>query len=116
MNKYQKEMLINAVHIEDDKLREKIFEMIYILPQRKKHDSGYKMMYVLGTATDKKTYLIATFSDVVEFENILKNKNFIDIHIDILYDGIIQFWCRRNNFKVEFNLSTCEFSLIERER
>ena len=87
---------------------------IFIIQQRKLHDSGFRMMYIIGHKKDfEKYYLIATYSDVVIFENLYnKNKAIQDIHLDINKNGIIHIWSNRNTFKCEWiDVSTCSLEV-----
>ena len=47
MNKSAKELLDKCIKLEMDK-KLPLFKGIYIIQQRKLHDSGYRMMYVIG--------------------------------------------------------------------
>ena len=102
MNKKQTELLEKSIKVKiDDKLP--LFKGIIIIQQRKLHDSGYRMMYVIGHTEydegkkDFNYYLIGTFSDVIDFQptfdDLLKhNYDMCDIHLDIDSSGIIHIW------------------------
>lgn len=104
MNKAQKELLDKCIEVEmGDKLPP--FKGIYIIQQRKLHESGYRQMYVIGQterekdAKDSKYYLIGTYSDVIDFqpvwEKYLHNDSGLgvcDLHLDIDRNGIIHIW------------------------
>ena len=47
MNESGKELLNKCIKLEMDK-KLPLFKGIYIIQQRKWHDSGYRMMYVIG--------------------------------------------------------------------
>ena len=83
---------------------------ICIIQQRKLHDSGYRMMYVIGHNKDfDKFYLLATYSDVVIFSGLYSGKGIEDLHLDINAHGIIHIWSNRKTFKCEWiDVSTCE--------
>ena len=109
----QKELLKKSIKVDRLKGIENLVG-IFIIQQRKLHDSGYRMMYVIGHKKDfKKYYLIATYSDVVIFENLYKeDKTIKDIHLDISANGIIHIWSNRNTFKCEWiDVSTCNLEV-----
>lgn len=78
-----------------------IFHYIYVLPTRRKHDSGYYQMEIYGEILDKETeenkfYKLASFSDVIDISFILGNYQRFDrpISIDFPCQGIIRFFPR----------------------
>ena len=112
MNKFQKELLEKCKHIGIDE-ETPLFNDIYILPTTRKHESGYKIMYVVGL--DRKNnqyYLLDTFCDVVNIGNFIKSLKGIDI--DILDNGIIHLWNNYQLFKSIYRVSSCTFDLVER--
>ena len=124
MNKSSKELLDKCIKL---KIYDKfpLFKGIYIIQQRKLHDSGYRMMYVIGHTEydkDKKScdyYLIGTYSDVVDFQPIfdkyLKNNyDMCDIHLDIDTNGLIHIWTNsEKHFRIECPfVSSCTLEII----
>lgn len=124
MNIKQEEMLkkcINVNRIETIPY----FKGIFIIQQRKLHDSGYRMMYVIGHTEydeimkDFRYYLLSSCSDVVDFNpiiNNLLNRNYdmCDLHLDIDKNGIIHIWTNSNkylNCEVP-NVSSCMFEIV----
>ena len=101
MNKVQKELLEKATDIRPDS-KLPLFKGIYIIQQKKLHDSGYRMMYVIGhTDYDERIkdfnyYLIGTYSDVVDFISWRGNPSISDLHLDINKNGIIHIWTNDN--------------------
>lgn len=103
-----------------------LFNGIYIIQQRKLHDSGYRLMYIIGyTEYDKelkdyKYYLISCCSDVIDFEPIFdkllaKNYDMCDLHLDINKNGLIHIWTnsdKRLNCKYGFHLSSCGLEVV----
>ena len=77
MNKEQEKILKKCINVNEVETIP-YFKGIYIIQQRKLHDSGYRMMYVIGhTEYDKsikdfRYYLLSSCSDVIDF-----NKNLI---------------------------------------
>jgi hypothetical protein len=113
MNKKQQEMIEKAERVNLEVLREIEFDTVYILPQNKKHESGYKMMYVIG-CKDNTEYLIATYSDVIDFNYF--NPKAGDLHMDIEDNGIMRFWSNNYKIKVIYNSSCCMLEFIKKEK
>ena len=112
MNKFQKEILDKCEKVKfDDELP--LLDMLYILPTQRKHDSGYKIMYIVGINCKKeKYYLLDTYCDVVDLGYFYNNVK--DLHIDIKENGIIRLWSNRQLFKSEFRVSCCTFDMVEK--
>ena len=123
MNKGQKEFLEKVKKTEwGEELP--LFRGIFIIPQRKLHDSGYKMMYVVGHTDyneDKKDfdyYMLATYSDVIDFAPIFDkyikgNFEMCDLHLDINKSGIIHIWTHSSK-KLKCtcsHISSCSFEV-----
>lgn len=124
MNKAQKEMLNKCIELKRED-KKPLFKGIYILQQRKLHDSGYRMMYVIGhTDYDKelkdfKYYLLQTYSDVIDFQPIFdkyicNNYDMCDLHLDIDKNGIIHIWTNSDKkLNCEYlYISSCTFEII----
>lgn len=114
MNKFQKELIEKCKevsHFEDTPL----FDDIYVLPTTRKHDSGYKILYVIGqTRKDDTYYLLDTYCDVVDFGEF--NSMIKDLHIDVLNNGIIHYWSNYQQFKSIFRVSNCTFEMINKTK
>lgn len=125
MNKESQKLLDKAIHLQyDDKIP--LFKGIYIIQQRKLHDSGFRLMYVIGhTEYDKelkdyKYYLISCCSDVIDFEPIfdklLSGKyDMCDLHLDINKNGLIHIWTnsdKKIHCKYGLHLSSCSLEII----
>ena len=114
MNKFQKEFLEKCIEV---KISDEtpLFDDVYILPTNRKHDSGYKIMNVVGLdRKENKYYLLDTYCDVVnfgEFESSVK-----DLNVDILENGIIHYWSNYKKFRSCFRVSSCTFEMIKREK
>ena len=124
MNKASKELLDKTIKLTfGDNIP--LFKRIFIIQQRKLHDSGYRMMYVIGhTEYDKdikdfKYYLLSSCSDVIDFEpifqNLLKrNYDMCDLHLDINKNGLIHIWTNSNKYLnccYPF-VSSCSFEIL----
>lgn len=112
MNKWQKELLdkCKEVTIDEDV---PLLDTIYILPTTKRHESQYKIMYVVGKAKDD-FYLLDRYCDVVDIGEIFSRYTLKNIHIDIPENGIIRLWNRSQKFKSTFRLSSCTFEVSEK--
>lgn len=124
-NKQAQELLDKAIKL-TYKDTIPLFRGIYIIQQRKLHDSGYRMMYIIGyTNYDKKIddfkyYLISSCSDVVDFEPIFENllaRNYdmCDLHLDIDRNGLIHIWTRSDkklSIRHGVGLSSCSFEIV----
>jgi len=99
---------------------------IFIIQERTLHDSGYRLMNIIGhTEYDKeindfKYYLISCCSDVVDFSPLFDkyikgNYDMGDIHLDINRYGIIHIWTNSNKWLKCWgtNLSSCSFEFVD---
>jgi hypothetical protein len=95
--------------------RDILIDGIYILPTRRKHDSGYKVMEIIVHTVDDKFYNIDTICDVVDFESYWNNIKISDLHIDIdPNNNLIHLWSFKQYFKVIHNMSNCSFEVVDR--
>lgn len=98
---------------------------IYIIQQRKLHDSGYRLMYIIGHSEYKKDikdfeyYMLSCCSDVVDFEpvfnNLLqRNYDMSDLHLDINKNGLIHIWTNSEKYLITdyYNLSNCSLTIV----
>lgn len=94
---------------------------IYIIPTKFKHDSGYKIMYIVGHTPFRRKeeteyYLLDTCCDVVDFDNFLNSMLINDLHLDMTTGGIIHIWSNRQNMKSIFRVSSCSFEMVNKEK
>jgi hypothetical protein len=111
MNKFQKELLEKCKEVKIDE-NVPLLDGIYILPTTRKHDSGYKIMNIVGY-TDDEYYLLDDMCDVVDLGDVIQ-KCIKDIHIDISDNGIIHLWSNYQVFKSQYRCSSCTFDLVDR--
>ena len=112
-----KEKLENAKNLKfDDKIH--IFDWIYFVPQRRKHDSGYNMMEIYGVVFNSKTleekiYKLSSASDVIDFDKCINNNNRF-LSIDIPEYNIIRVFPRDSrNLKIDFfNISSFRIEIV----
>lgn len=114
MNKFQKELLKKCKHVKIDE-KMPFLDDIYILPTNKKHDSGYKIMYIVGqNRKNNEYYLLDTMSDVVNFGGL--DKYIRNLNVDILDNGIIHFWSNYQKMIVPVRVSNCFIEFYDYER
>lgn len=113
MNKFQKELLEKCIITKHDE-ELPLFDGIYILPTNRKHDSGYKIMYIVGHyAKEDKYYLLDTYCDVVNFGYLVRELK--ELNIDILDNGIIHCWSNYQLIKSGYRVSSCTFDFVDRK-
>lgn len=114
MNKFQRELLEKCKQVEViDEVP--LMDDIYVLPTNRKHDSGYKIMYIVGFNREKDEYfLLDIYCDVVNFGYLERKVK--DINIDILDNGIIHYWSNYQRFKSLHRVSSCTFDMVDREK
>lgn len=104
--------LENATIIEDIPL----LDIIYVIPTRRKHDSGYMCMEIIGENREGYKKKLATYSDVFDVGEIFTNRHqYFTLSMDIPEYGILRFFSQFNRFKVKHHgISTFSIDLIER--
>lgn len=122
----KQDLLSKAIYLKyEDEIP--LFKGIYIIQERKLHDSGYRLMYVIGHTEyneeieDYNYYLISNCcSDVIDFEPIFnkllaRNYDMCDLHLDINKNGIIHIWTNSNkrlSCKYGLHLSSCSLEIV----
>ena len=102
---------------------------IYIIQQRKLHDSGFRLMYVIGHSEYKEDikdfeyYMLSCCSDVVDFEPVFnklldRNYDMCDLHLDIDKNGLIHIWTNREKYLITdyLNLSNCTIRIVNNKK
>lgn len=89
-----------------------ILRSIYVIPTDFKHDSGYKIMYIIGQDLEKNKYILDKGCDVIDFESFWSKIKIEELHIDITPGGIIHIWNNRQNMKCTSRVSSCEFEMV----
>lgn len=95
------------------------YDKIYIVPTRRKHDSGYMVMAIVGV-TQLKTkirYEIAGYCDDICWK--FQGLNSLDLEWAVRTDceypsGIIRFWSNYCKFEVGCSLSSTDICLIRK--
>jgi hypothetical protein len=126
MNK--KELLDKAIKLNYDS-EIPLFKGIFIIQERTLHDSGYRLMNIIGHGEydkeiqDYKYYLISDCSDVINFRPTFEeyiNHNFSNmrnLNMDINRNGIIHIWTEHDKWlKCEWlNVSSCMIEFVDKE-
>ena len=114
MTKHQKELLEKCkrpAFYEDLSL----FDDIYILPTNQRHDSGFKIMLIVGEVREtEEYYLIDACCDVVNLGFLTKQIK--EVNIDIEHSKIIHLWSNYQLFKCGYRLSSCTFEFVDRRQ
>ncbi len=116
MNKEKLELLEKCIKIKSDQ-EIPILGGIYIIPTKYKHDSGYKIMHIIGHTRDYeecKFYLLDTCCDVIDFGQFVNENIIRDLHLDIKPSGIIHIWSNRQDMRNIFRCSNCSFEMLDR--
>lgn len=124
MNKAAQKLLDKCIELNRGD-KKPLFKGIYIIQQRKLHDSGFRLMYVIGhTEYDKEIndfhyYLISVCSDVIDiqptFKKLLNNDyDMCDLHLDINKNGLIHIWTNSNKkLNADYlNISSCTLEVV----
>lgn len=89
---------------------EAIYSSIAIINTKRKHDSGWALMAIVGLNEKQKPIEIAAYCD-----DICWDFNGLSFRNDMFYPaGIIHFWSRQAKFKVGISLSSTDVTLIAR--
>lgn len=89
---------------------------LYVIPQKKIHDSGYRLMNVIGHSEydedikDFHYFLLSECSDVINLYGDLYNnaKDIKQINMDINKNGVIHIWSDYDGFIPRyFNIGNC---------
>lgn len=100
MSKYKEELL--ATELEPIGEYVPLLDVIYVIPTRRKHDSGYMCMEIVGenkSGNYKKK--LATSSDVIDFKGMFLDSYSV-LSMDMEETGIMRFFSRGYRFKVVF--------------
>lgn len=115
MGKLKKELL--NVEIEQFGREIPLLDNIYIIPTRRKHDSGYMCMEIIGVNNNGYKKKLATYSDVIDLQRVLVSKNgFYYLSMDIPEYGVIRLFTIIGKFKIDFyGISSFTFDIVEKE-
>lgn len=106
------------LNIECEKFGEKIplLDFIYIIPTRKKHDSHYNIMEIIGENNKGYRKKLATFCDVVDLEKYIGIYDHWLISMDVPEYNVIRLFSHHGMFKIiDYGISTFSFEVIDRK-
>lgn len=91
-----------------------LLDYIYIITTRKKHDSGYICMEIIGENKQGYKKKLATFSDVIDLNSLISNRTKYGLlSIDVPEYNVIRLFSSMK-FKIEiYGSSTFMFDLVE---
>ena len=114
MNKKQKEFISKCKEISWGGALNKKYDSIYFVPLRRKHDSGFNLIEVIGEIWHKEEdneYYIIDYCDVIDFESYYEPCNPIrDLHIDCK-DGVYHIWSNRQKLIPQHLVSNAVFKM-----
>lgn len=92
-----------------------LLDCIYVIPTRRKHESGYKCMEVIGWNRDGYIKKLATYSDVFQIGEIFSNRHdYFHISMDIPECGVLRFFSHSFKFEViHYGISTFQIALVK---
>lgn len=91
-----------------------LLDFIYVIPTRKKHESGYMCMEIIGENKDGYKKKLATYSDVIDLDNVFGKKEWL-LSMDIPEYGILRFFTHYGKFRINhYGISTFAFDIVER--
>jgi hypothetical protein len=93
-----------------------LLDEIFIIPTRRKHDSGYRCMEIIGTNKEGYKKKLATYSDVFDVSQIFASRhNYYHLSMDIPECGVLRFFSGNFQFKViYYGISTFQIDLVQR--
>lgn len=109
----KKELL--ELEIENTNNKVPLLDYLYVIQTRKKHDSGYMCMEIIGVNEEGYKRKLATYCDVIDLDNIFVNKEWC-LSIDIPEYNVMRIFSHRGKFKVNWcGISTFSFEIVERQ-
>lgn len=97
---------------------ETTYKSLLIVPSRRKHDSGFTQIQVIGVKGKDELEMCTTFSDDINWylPSVLKDEYF-SIRTDVFYpSGIMRMWSNYFDFKVEWATSSLSIKIVKREK
>ena len=85
------------------------YDSIIIVNSRKKHDSGYSIMYIVGCIDNEPIEIIGNYCDSIDWQF-----NSLKVGVDMLYpSGLVRFFGINCKLEVGFSVSTTYIKLIK---
>lgn len=95
-----------------------LLDCIYIIQTRRKHDSGYMCMEIIGTNEKGYQKKLATNSDIIDLSKIFVDKKRLGwlISIDVPEYNVMRIFSNSGKFKVNYHgMSSFNFDLVQDE-
>lgn len=93
----------------------KSYNSIVVIPSRKKHESGYALMYIIGI--DPKGYAVEIAAACDDICWKIPKATDHDFRTDMFYpSGAIHFWSCDYEFMVGASLSSTDITLIKKNK
>lgn len=101
-----------------------LLDEIYVIVDRKKHDSGFRYLNIYGVAYDRKMQIklyskqLTNCSDVIQFRFNIKNVDkfnsqwgYPPISVDSLESNVIRYFVRNDRYKFKVGLALSDFDI-----
>ena len=90
-----------------------LLDYIYVIQTRRKHDSGYYCMEIIGANNKGYKRKLSTNSDVIDIDEIFGTNTWF-LSIDIPEYNVMRFFSHRGKFKINWHgISTFSFDIIK---
>ena len=113
LNNIKREELLNLPQKEFNKIE--VYDWIIVVPTRRKHDSGWRLMALVGGKKVGKHYEpveLIGYCDDINWR-FPKNMNHNILRSDMTLSNCIRFWSNNHSFKVGTCLSSTDIEIIE---
>ena len=110
---FKRKELLNLPHKKDINLKE--YESIIIVPTKYKHDSGWRLMALIGVEKIDKKFIpteIIGYCDDIHLILPIKCHTYEPIRYDMLLSNCIRMWSYNYVFKVGMALSSTDIYVI----
>lgn len=89
---------------------------IYIVPDYDLHESGFRLMAIVGQNKEEPME-IAAYCDAIQWINKTNGGEYDWLHSDMLpQTNILHFWSREVNYRVGWSLSSTEITIVNRHK
>lgn len=113
-NKAHKITELRKLPVRDWQEDSKVYRSLMIIPSGKKHDSGYALMYIIGTDEKLEPVEIAAACDDINWQDLDGLPNWA-LRTDMYYPGgIVHFWSPSHNFRVGCSLSSTDVFIVHK--
>ena len=95
----------------------KTYDCLLIVPTRRKHDSGWRLMAIVGCSYKTGPIEIAAFCDDIQLvlpQKVGVNYAYNIIHYDMILANCIRYWSNGYQFQIGCGCSTTDVKLVKR--